>query len=187
MCEKLIVKTLSEKDWKLVIDAMSESAVSRTSEAQEYKADMPKESYERNMNESDRLVYLINVLEGRKEYSSMTDLEKLELINSMEFIDDDADGENCSSVIVEYNKLNKDILHRIGVSNEYIQREDLVNDKGYINIAPIAFKYSNWWTGEYFENRDEPLVCDTCGIEMEKEEYNSNNGFCDECIADRIE
>ena len=73
MCEILVQRSLSERDWKLIISAMTESAVSKTSEAQMYKADMPKESYELNMSESDRLVYLVNVLEGRKEYSSMTD------------------------------------------------------------------------------------------------------------------
>lgn len=88
----------------------------------------------------------------------MNDLEKLELLNTMEFIDSDADGENCSSVIVEDNKTNRDILHKIGFDDEYIKREELLDDEGYINIAPIAFKYSNWWTGDYFENKvEEPL------------------------------
>ncbi|MBU5486429.1 hypothetical protein KQI86_19190 [Clostridium sp. MSJ-11] len=83
----------------------------------------------------------------------MNDLEKLELINTMEFVDNDADGENCSSVTVEDNKTNRNILYQIGLSNNDIG--ELIDEEGYINIAHVAFKYSNWWNGDYFENKVE--------------------------------
>jgi len=85
----------------------------------------------------------------------MNDLEKLDLLNTMKFIDDDADGENCSCVIVEDNKINRDIIYRIGFDDEYIKREGLVTDEGYINIAEIAFKFSNWWAGDYFTDKED--------------------------------
>ena len=84
----------------------------------------------------------------------MNDSEILELINTMDFIADDADGECCSSVIVEDNKLNRDILAKVGFNSEYIDKEDLIDEDSNINVAIIAFRYSNWWNGEYFENRN---------------------------------
>lgn len=84
----------------------------------------------------------------------MEDSEILELINTMDFIDDNADGENCSSVIVEDNKKNRDTLAKAGFNSTYIDNEGLIDGDGNINVAIIAFQYSNWWNGEYFENRN---------------------------------
>lgn len=78
----------------------------------------------------------------------MNDLEKLELINTMEFIDADADGEVCYAVYVADNKINRNILLKIGFDDEYLDNEELdaIGDEDedkLINVAPIAFKYSN--------------------------------------------
>ena len=92
----------------------------------------------------------------------MNDLEKLELINTMEFIGDDADGEICNYVLVEDNKVNRDILNRIGFSDEYIKLEELDVNEGEIDIAPIAFKFCNWWFGDYFgDNEDTEAECES--------------------------
>jgi len=86
----------------------------------------------------------------------MNGKEKLELINTMEFIDDDADGEVCNYVLVADNKINRDILHKIGFSDDYIREEGLDADGDTIDISPIAFEYCNWWFGDYFgDNEDE--------------------------------
>jgi len=89
----------------------------------------------------------------------MNNSEKLGLINTMIFIDDDADGENCSCVKVEDNKINRDILCKVGFDSEYLEEQDLIN-KGRINVAHIAFKYCDWWDGDCFtdkpEETDEP-------------------------------
>lgn len=68
MSEKLITKSLSEKDWQLVESALMGHTVTITSTCMTCKEVMPEESYNREMNESERLVYIVNVLQGRKEY-----------------------------------------------------------------------------------------------------------------------
>ncbi len=119
----------------------------------------------------------------------MNDLEKLELINTMEFIGDDADGECCNSVYVENNETNREIINKIGFDNDYIDIEMILEDE-CLNIAVIAFKYCNWWNGDYFtdEEKDtgefDSYNCDICGTEISSEDYEKNNGFCDECAVD---
>ncbi|WP_026881402.1 hypothetical protein [Clostridium akagii] len=83
----------------------------------------------------------------------LSDSEKLELINAMEFIEDDADGENCTSVTVKDTKINRDILNKIGFDRSYLEYEGLIDEYGDINVAPIAFKYCNWWSEYYFTHR----------------------------------
>ena len=61
-------ESLSKDDIQLIKSAMLESSVSLTSEALECKETMPKEAFERNMSNSKRLVYLVNVLNGVIEY-----------------------------------------------------------------------------------------------------------------------
>lgn len=68
MKEKLIEKSLSQKDWDLINSALMGQSVTIVADCQENKDIMPAESYNRDMNESERLVYLVNVLQGRKEY-----------------------------------------------------------------------------------------------------------------------
>lgn len=68
MNEKLISKVLSEKDWKLIEGALMGHTVTITSTCVTCKDAMPEKTYNREMDESERLVYLINVLQGRKEY-----------------------------------------------------------------------------------------------------------------------
>lgn len=91
--------------------------------------------------------------------------DALELINTMKFIDDDADGENCSSVSVEDNKTNRDILSSIGFGSEYLEEQELVNN-GSINVAHIAFKYCDWWDGDCFTDKPED--------EVDEEEYEED-------------
>ena len=47
---------------------MLHDSVSMTSEALECKEVMPIETYERQMSESERLIYLVNVLDDKVEY-----------------------------------------------------------------------------------------------------------------------
>lgn len=61
-------KDLSKKDIELIKNSMLENSVSLTAEALECKETMPKEVFERNMSDSKRLVYLVNVLNGVVEY-----------------------------------------------------------------------------------------------------------------------
>ena len=112
--------------------------------------------------------------------------DALELINTMEFVDDDADGENCACVSVEDNEINRDILFKIGFDGEYLEKQRLINDDGTINVAPIAFKYSDWWDGECFTDK-EPTSCDDCGAEIIEILKNLAFVDLDESMTDRCE
>lgn len=68
MKEKLIKKSLSQKDWELINSALMGHIVTIVADCQENKNIMPTESYNKDIKESERLVYLVNVLQGRKEY-----------------------------------------------------------------------------------------------------------------------
>lgn len=61
-------ENLSKEDIQLIKNAMMESSVSLIADARECKEVMSKESYERDMTTAKRLVYLVNVLNGVKEY-----------------------------------------------------------------------------------------------------------------------
>lgn len=62
-------ESLRKDDIQLIKFAMLESSVSLTSEALECKETMPKEVFERNMSKAERLIYLVNVLNGVIEYN----------------------------------------------------------------------------------------------------------------------
>jgi hypothetical protein len=61
-------ENLNKEDVQLIKDAMMESSVSLIADAKECKEVMPKEAFEKDMDRAKRLVYLVNVLNGVKEY-----------------------------------------------------------------------------------------------------------------------
>lgn len=62
------IENLNEEDISLIKTAMLENSVSLVSSALECKEVMPTECYDRDMKNADRLVYLINVLNGVSDY-----------------------------------------------------------------------------------------------------------------------
>lgn len=62
------LKNLNKEDMELIKKAMLENSVTLTAEMLECKDVMPKESFERNRAEANRLVYLVNVLNGVDAY-----------------------------------------------------------------------------------------------------------------------
>lgn len=60
---------LKEEDKELIKRAMLHDSVSMTSEALNCKDVMPVETYNRQMDEADRLIYLVNVLNGKAKYN----------------------------------------------------------------------------------------------------------------------
>lgn len=62
------IENLSKEDIDLIKDAMLENSVSLVSSALECKEVMPIDCYERDMRNADRLVYLVNVLNGVSDY-----------------------------------------------------------------------------------------------------------------------
>lgn len=59
---------LREEDKNLIKDSMLQQSVSLTAEALECKNVMPQETYEKQMNDADRLIYLVNVLNDKAKY-----------------------------------------------------------------------------------------------------------------------
>lgn len=62
------IENLNKKDIELIKSAMLENSVSLISTALECKEVMPTECYDRDMKNADRLVYLVNVLNGVSDY-----------------------------------------------------------------------------------------------------------------------
>lgn len=61
---------LNKKDIELIKSSMLERAVTLTASALECKEVMTEESYKKDMDNSDRLIYLVNVLNGVDEYDN---------------------------------------------------------------------------------------------------------------------
>lgn len=59
---------LKKEDKELIKDSMLRQSVSSKAEALECKGVIPKEIYEKQMNEADRLIYLVNVLNDKISY-----------------------------------------------------------------------------------------------------------------------
>lgn len=60
---------LREEDKHLIKSAMLHDSVSMTSEALNCKEVMPIETYKKQLSEADRLIYLLNVLNGVVKYN----------------------------------------------------------------------------------------------------------------------
>jgi hypothetical protein len=60
----------------------------------------------------------------------LTDNEKIGIINSMKFIESDTDSDGINYVLLEDNWTNMDIVNRIGLTDEDINR-DCFADYGY--------------------------------------------------------
>lgn len=107
---------------------------------EDYSVEKCKEDNKEQWNKIDKLKKGDNKM-------ILTDSEKLALINTMEFIESDGDGECCYYVLVEDNKENRDILYKVGLTNEDI--ETYCNpEEDTLDISPIAFRYANWYGGK---------------------------------------
>lgn len=81
-------ENLSKEDFGLIKSVMLEHAIDLVSEALECEDVMPKEVYERNMKQSDRLIYLVNVLNGVYEYDEKENNTNYFLIVAKDTIED---------------------------------------------------------------------------------------------------
>lgn len=109
----------------------------------------------------------------------LTNSEKLDLINTMDFIDFDADCEGIVYVLVEDNDKNRDILHKIGLTNEDIEKDCFVED-GTMDISMVAFRYSNYYNAKEktFYNEDEDSICYGCQYYIGGEEGCNPPNIC---------
>lgn len=76
----------------------------------------------------------------------MKDLCKLELLNSMEIVEFSCSCGECEYVLVEDNKVNRELLYKIGLNDELIEKE-CCPEEGYLDISVVAWKYANWFDG----------------------------------------
>lgn len=108
-------ENLSKEDIQLIKRAMLENAVTLTSEALECEDVMPKEVCEKNMADSDRLIYLVNVLDGVYEYDkkiiNIANNKEKELSDFADYLIENAshafehqDRELLEKVLRDYNR-----------------------------------------------------------------------------------
>lgn len=92
-----------------------------------------------------------NQVEKFREYKieRLEERLKLELINSMEFIDWSCGGGECEYVLVEDNKKNRETLHEIGLTDKDIENE-CYPEEGALEISQIAWKNTsaNYYNGK---------------------------------------
>ncbi|WP_432702453.1 hypothetical protein [Lysinibacillus sphaericus] len=86
--------------------------------------------------------------------------EKVELLNSMEIIETDGDGETLFYVLVDYNEENLEALTKIVPNLEQYLKDfgDVDNDKSAIEISMAAWEYTEakWYRGGKF-HLDKPI------------------------------
>jgi hypothetical protein len=79
----------------------------------------------------------------------------LPLINSLEIIDADADGEVLNYALVENTKENRDTLKQAGVTDEEIE-EALECYEHSIDLTTFVWKFAKWFNGDKFV-REKPF------------------------------
>ena len=72
---------------------------------------------------------------------------KLTLINEIELVDFGWEDDCIDYLLAVKNSETMGILYKLGMTNEMI-KEKCFYDHGLIDIAPIAFIYSNYWSKE---------------------------------------
>lgn len=96
----------------------------------------------------------------------MTNEEKLELINSMEIIDTDSDGESLYYVLVKNSKENIDKLKTIGATDSDLQNAIDLGDQS-IDISSIVFTYTD---ASWFSHDASFIVKRKHGCEISKKQ-----------------
>lgn len=72
----------------------------------------------------------------------------IDLINTLEVLDYEADGEACYYVNVELNSKTINVLKTLGYSEEWIRRNSL--DGVEFDLTNVVWSYAQWWDGEKF-------------------------------------
>ncbi|MCU5469603.1 hypothetical protein [Bacillus paranthracis] len=104
-------------------------------------------------NELDELKKQGWVLHDGKWRREVDKKEAINLLNSLDICDYDADGETLFYALVEVNETVIDVLKQLGMTEEEIQRETDINDQGsFFDLTKICWRYAGWFEGdgEYF-------------------------------------
>lgn len=82
----------------------------------------------------------------------MTASEKIELINTLHerVVNYEIDMGHCSEVLVPLDDETIAVLKKLGKSDEWIQanKEVGIDGKVLIDITPVGFEVSSWWTSD---------------------------------------
>lgn len=73
----------------------------------------------------------------------------LELINTLEIIDYNADGEILYYALVESSKENIEKLKQVGLTEKQIE-ESMNDGKDSIDLTSFVWNYAEWFDGEKF-------------------------------------
>lgn len=77
----------------------------------------------------------------------LTDSEKLKLINGMEIKESSSNGVEIEYILVEDNEANRNILHKIGLTDRDIER-NCYPYEGTLDIVAVGFKYADYFDGK---------------------------------------
>ncbi|WP_156290770.1 hypothetical protein [Oceanobacillus salinisoli] len=78
----------------------------------------------------------------------------LPLLNSLEIVDLDADGEILYYALVEGTEENREALRKAGVTPTEIK--DATGDEGQIDLTHFIWKFAKWFNGDKFV-REKPF------------------------------
>ncbi|TES47184.1 hypothetical protein E2L07_19265 [Halalkalibacterium halodurans] len=81
----------------------------------------------------------------------------LPLLNSLEIVDFDADGEVLYYALIEDTKDNREVLKQAGVTDKEIQDSlGHFKSEGAIDLTAFIWKFANWFNGKEFV-REKPF------------------------------
>lgn len=82
-----------------------------------------------------------------EESNKLSEREKLELLNSMKIIDSSSSCGECEYILVENNEANRGLLHKLGITDEEIEKE-CYPEGDTLDISSIGERYANWFSGK---------------------------------------
>ncbi|CAI8877268.1 Ankyrin repeat domain-containing protein [Brevibacillus sp. IT-7CA2] len=74
--------------------------------------------------------------------------EAIDLINTLEVLDYEADGEALYYANVDLNSKTIGVLKSLGYSEEWIHK-NAISDSEF-DLTNIVWKYAQWWDGDKF-------------------------------------
>lgn len=85
----------------------------------------------------------------------MNDLEKLELLNSIEILDISTGQGDIEYIVIQDNETNREKLNQLGATEDDFEEMTYgIEDEGILDITTFSFKFANWYSpknGFYIE------------------------------------
>jgi hypothetical protein len=91
------------------------------------------------------------------KYGNVDWLDKaLPILNSLEIVDFDADGETLYYCLIEDTEENQKTLKQAGVTQKEI--DEAISAEGQIDLTSFIWKFAKWFDGDKFL-RENPRDC----------------------------